>query len=296
MWKRNGFVLMEAASDGTAGGAASGAGETSQGGGEPSLLSQAAAGAQGDAQNGAAAGAEGNADPLAFIPEKYRVAGADGKVDLTASAQKVAAAHAELEKHLGARGPAPANADEYKADAVLAKLKEATGAEVKLDDAQAKGFRETAHKLGLSQAQYEGIVGAYFENVQGMVDGAFDNLMERGRQALSKVWGDPTSDAFKTNLASSLKAFNAYAPADMRTQQVMDQIGNNPVVLQILANVGKELKEDKLPNSGGIGADDMAALQKSEAYWNAKHPDHERVVAKVNAYYQAGGRNPLRAA
>lgn len=282
------------AGDGTGGGAGQAAAATAQSGGDPSLLSQALAAA--NAQAGADAGAAGSADPLAFIPDKFKVNGADGQLDAKATLAKALASYTELEKRVGAGAAPPASADEYKPDAVLAKLKEATGQDIKLDDAQSKAFRDTAHKLGLSQAQYEGIVGAYFENVQGMVDTAFDNAMAKGAEALSKAWGAKDGEPFKANMGSAVKAFMKYAPAEMRTQQVMDQIGNNPVVLQVLAAVGKELREDVRPNAGGVGADDIAALQKSEAYWNTKHADHQRVVNKVNAYYQAGGKNAVRAA
>jgi hypothetical protein len=298
MWKRNGFVFMEAATDGITGST----GATGAGGdvvppaaaAEPSLLAAAAAAAGQQPAGGTPAA---GTDPLATFPDKFKVTGADGKLDLTASAAKQAAAYAELEKKLGnAAERAPATADEYKADAVLAKVKETTGQDVKLDDAQAKGFRDLAHGLGLSQTQYEGILGAYFQNVQGMVDGAFDNAMAKGKESLAKSWGPADGDAFKGNMVQAAKAFNTYAPADMRNAQVMDQIGNNPVVLQILANVGKELGEDTRQNAGGAGGLDIQALQKSEAYWNASHADHARVVAKVNEYYAKGGKNPLKAA
>lgn len=301
MWKRNGFVFMEAAVDGTNGSPASGAVvaagavvDDAAAAAEPSLLAAAATSAQGAAPT---AGAGGVVDPNTFIPEKYRVNGADGKLDLTASAAKVAAAHAELEKKLGnAAERAPATADEYKADAVLAKIKEATGQDVKLDDAASKEFREKAHAAGLSQAQYEFVVEQYFAQVQSMVDASFDNAKVKAEAELVKSWGQSTDPAFKANLAGAVKAFNAYAPEALRNPQVMDQIGNNPVVLQILANVGKELGEDTRPNAGGAGGADIQALQKSEAYWNAQHPDHARVVAKVNEYYAKGGKNPLKAA
>lgn len=253
----------------------------------------AAAAASGQPPAGGQPAAGG--DPLAGIPDKFKVNGADGKLDVAATLAKVSGSYAELEKRVGTGG-APATADEYKADAALAKVKETTGQDVKLDDAQAKGFRELAHGLKLSQAQYEGVLGAYFSNVQNMVDASFDNAMAKGAESLAKAWGAKDGEQFKANMSSAVKAFNAYAPAEMRTQQVMDQIGNNPVVLQLLAAVGKEIKEDRRPNGGGMGADDISALQKSEAYWNAKHQDHERVVNKVNAYYAAGGKNPAKAA
>jgi hypothetical protein len=293
---------MDAATDGTgadAGGGpgsgvpASGAGGAPEGGDGPSLLAQAAT--LSHAPAGTPASAPG--DPNTFIPEKYRVAGADGKLDLTASAAKVAAAHAELEKKLGnAAARAPEKADDYKADAVLAKIKEATGQDVKLDDAVSKEFREKAHAAGLSQAQYEFVVEQYFAQVQTMVDASFDNAKVKAEAELVKAWGQSTDAAFKANLAGAVKAFNAYAPEALRNPQVMDQIGNNPVVLQILANVGKELGEDTRPNAGGQGGADIAALQNSEAYWNKDHADHARVVAKVSEYYAKGGKNPLKAA
>lgn len=217
--------------------------------------------------------------------------GADGKVDINATLAKVLPSYTELEKRVGQTGAPPATADEYKPDAVLAKIKDATGQDIKLDDAQSKAFRDEAHKAGLSQAQYEFVLGQYFQNVAAMVDQSFDNAKAKAQADLAKSWGPADGDAFKGNMTQAVRAFMAYAPAEMRTAQVMDQIGNNPVVLQVLAAVGKEIKEDTRPNAqGGSGADDIRALMKSEAYYNAKHPEHDRVVAKVTAYFKAGGK------
>lgn len=173
---------------------------------------------------------------------------------------------------------------------MLAKVKEKTGADVKLDDAQSKAFRDAAHKAGLTQAQYEFVLGQYFEHTQAMVDGAFDNAMAKGQGELVKVWGAPEAETFKGNMLSAVRAFNAYAPAAVRTAQNMDAIGNNPVVVQILAAVGKELKEDTRPGGEGGASDDINTLMNSEPYWNAKHPEHAATVAKVNGFFNKGGK------
>lgn len=264
-----------------AGGAGAGSTDASAGGagGEGSLLSKAAG----------ATGAAAPTGELAWLPEKYRVTAADGKLDLAASAQKLATGHADLEKHLGAK-LTPATADDYKADAVLAKVKEKTGADVKLDDAQAKAFRDAAHKAGLSQAQYEFVLGEYFNQVQAMMDGAFDNAMAKGQAELVKLWGAPEAETFKGNMASAVRAFNAYAPQAVRTAQNMDAIGNHPVVLQVLAAVGRELKEDRRGPDEGGASDDINRLMNSEPYWNKNHPEHAATVAKVNGFFERGGK------
>lgn len=68
----------------------------------------------------------------------------------------------------------------------------------------------------------------------------------------------------------------------------MDEIGNNPMVLRMLAKIDAEMSEDT-PASGDINLEEQQGvrdLMKTEAYTNPKHADHERVSAQVRAFYQ----------
>ena len=290
MWKRKQVLMDAATGEGGGGGAAAAAGAP-----EPSLLTAAVGATAPAAGTAPAATPAPNADdPFAWIPEKYRVPGAEGKPDVLASAQKINEARAALEKRMGEGGLPPETADGYKPDGALAALKEKTGKDVTAPPEMLKDFNAWAHEAKLSQAQYDkALTGFLGGGVQQMIDAAFDRQMATGKAELAKAWGPAEGAKFKESMTAAVKAFNAYAPAEMRTPAVMDAIGNHPVVLQLLAAVGKELREDKLPNGDNAHAGaDIKTLQNSAAYWDAKHPEHASTVAKVNEYYAKGGRRP----
>lgn len=76
--------------------------------------------------------------------------------------------------------------------------------------------------------------------------------------------------------------------ADPTDKGKMNEIGNNPMVIRMLAKIGAEMGED-VPVPGDINPEEQQAirdLMKSEAYTNPKHADHERVSAQVKAFYQ----------
>jgi len=294
------------AATGGDGGAAGATGATGTTATEPSLLAQAAAtsgaatgaaatGATSAASTGATSAATTGAagDPLAWIPEKYRVPGAEGKIDIQASAMKINEARATLEKRMGEGGMPPETADAYKPDAVLATLKEKTGKDVTLPPELLKDFNAFALDAKLTQPQYEKQLSAFMGGMTKMIDAAFDNAMATGKAELTKAWGAPEGDRFKAEMGQAYKAFNTYMPKELATTQNMDAIGNNPMVLQLLANIGRELKEDKLPaGDNAAGGDEINKLMNSQPYWDAKHPEHASTVAKVNEHFAKGGKRP----
>jgi hypothetical protein len=95
--------------------------------------------------------------PASWLPEKYRVMGADGKaLDVEASAKKVAAAHGELEKRLGQVGAPPAKPEEYKTDAALEELKKAARGQGREALRRAReGLQRLGARAKLTQAQYD---------------------------------------------------------------------------------------------------------------------------------------------
>lgn len=302
-------VLMEAATGETAPPAAGGAAPAAAApaaAAEPSMLAAAAAApaaapaaaapaaAAPAAAPAAAAPAADPNDPLAWLPQKFRVTGAEGKVDILASAMKMNESVKALEQRMGvAGGVRPEKAEDYKPDAVLAAMKEKAGRDVTLPAPMLKEFATFAHDAGFNQAQYDKALTAYMSGIQQMVDTSFDNAMANGKTQLASVWGAPESPAFKANMVQAVRAFNAYMPAPLRTAANMDAIGNHPLVLQLLAGVGKELKEDTLNGGEGQGGgEDVGTLMNSQAYWNTKDPAHAATVAKVNAYFDGGGKRP----
>jgi len=217
--------------------------------------------------------------PTEFIPEKFRVMGADGKaMDIEASARKMAESYAHLETRVGTGDMPPKAADDYVVN-VPDALKEHWQ-----EDDRAKAFRTEALAAGLTQKQFDLVMGRYFTVAQELVGGAINNSVEAVRGNLEKAWGDKYGDQFNAAVA----AFEAYAdPAD---KGKFDSIMTDPALAyRILAKIGPELREaGGIPATASTGADGegaIKALMMSEANTNPRHADHAATRARIDAFY-----------
>jgi hypothetical protein len=205
------------------------------------------------------------------------VNGADGAVDVAASAQKLAGGYGELSKRFGDGGAAPKSAEEY-AVVVPDTLKEAMG-----------DIGTDMHGLGLSQKQFDGVMSRYFELVPQLVAGGVAFNTESATAELHKMW--PDAEAFKQNVKLSYAAGNAIANAAGMKFDDLEKSGlaNNPTFIKLMAAIGPEFGED-VPVEGGsptgfASESDIQKLLISEANTNPKHADHKATRAKVDAYY-----------
>jgi len=292
LWRR--YALMDAADgEGSAGGGAPAGGADAAGAGGAA----GAAGAGGSGASGSAAGAgisalasgaSSGASQSGFdwIPEKYRVAGADGAIDVAASAQKLAGGYGELAKRMGDGGAPPATAAEYQVT-VPDAVKEAVG-DLSADAAFTK-FRDDMHGLGLSQKQFDGVMQRYFEIVPQVAAGAQQLSTENATASLREVWKDDGS--FSKNVGLAFRASNAVASVAGMSFADIEKAGlaNNPTFIRIMAAIGPEFSEDAPPadrQSGAFTSDDeVKKLLISEANTNTKHPDHKATRARIDAYY-----------
>lgn len=242
----------------------------------------AGAGTEGDGGDGGAGSAPSGVDA---IPEKFVVKNEKGEIDPVASAAKVAAAYANLEKRLGQGLAAkPKTAAEYKLPELPEALKDA-----ELDGAMTDAFREKAHKAGLSQAQFEFVMGEYFDLAPKLVEGAAAVTAEDTVSKLKEAWGKD----YPAQAANAWRGVTQIAQAaGMTVQEVEAELGNSPGFNRIMAAVGAQLREDTSITTGGQGAGagmaDAATLQASEAFRNEKHPEHKATVAKWNAIVTKG--------
>ncbi len=211
-----------------------------------------------------------------WLPEKFRVNNGEA-LDVEASARKLAESYAGLEKRVGSGDVPPKSADEY-AVTVPDALKEAWQ-----EDDRFKAFKTDALGAGLTQKQFDFVVGKYFDVMPELVQGAAQLDANKAAEELRKTWA--TDSEFKANVGDALKAFEKFADPEDRAR--IDEIGNNPVVLRILAKVGKETQEaGGIPQQGAnTGADSVQDLMRSDAYLNSKHPDHKTTSQKVQAFY-----------
>jgi len=216
------------------------------------------------------------------IPEKYRVTGADGQIDQPATLAKVEQARSELEKRMGAGGAPPKSADEYKIDSEPFQ-------KLGLDAEGTKDWRNAAHKLGLSQAQMEGVTAFYGEFAPQVAGAGAELSAEQTTAALKAVWPDPA--AYTANSTAAYKAANALATkAGIPFEEVDKAIGNNPAAIRLLAALGDELGEDFTPPStGGTAAGPQAnnvqqylgTADNWKAYSDQHHIRHAEVSAQV---------------
>lgn len=215
------------------------------------------------------------------VPEKFW--DPEGK---TIRTEALLQSYLHLEKRVGSGDLPPKTPGDYKLDGLAAAWKEERGEDMPLDDARTKAFAEWAHQRGLTQGQFEDGVRYFADAIDEMVAGANEQAKEVAAADLRKTWADDAT--FKANLAAAKRAFLAYAdPADVESGAI-DQIGNSPAIIRLLARAAQDMREDRPPGgaAAGLPEAELSAMMKSEAYWNVKHPDHLRVKQKVEAHFR----------
>ncbi|MDR1275859.1 MAG: hypothetical protein LBL72_05720 [Candidatus Accumulibacter sp.] len=191
------------------------------------------------------------------IPEKYRVNKPDGSLDVEASAKKVSEAYRHLEQRLGARDAPPKSAGDY-----APKIENAgfDWDEMKADP-KMQGFLKGAHAKGMSNDQLSYVLGEYLKYAPELVRGAGEIDAEAARADLKQSW---KSDAeFGRNIGLAWRAFSAFA--DEADRERIHEIGNNPIAIRILANIGKEMREDLPVNAVSTMGGDGDFRSKAEA-------------------------------
>jgi hypothetical protein len=162
---------------------------------------------------------------------------------------------------------------------------------MKLDDGLVGKFREDAHKWGLNQAQFESVMGKYFELAPALVNGGQKVAAEDTIATLKQTWG---ADYQKNGQAAWRGMEQMAQAAGLTTAEVEAELGNSPTFNRIMAVVGAQLREDKSVNSGGAGAGsgggeaEAAAIQMSPAFRNPKDPGHQAALAKWHAIVTKG--------
>lgn len=269
MWKlKHLFMNAEQGAEQSGGGGDNDGGSSNNPGtGEPSGNSLLSTGA----------GEQGAND---WLPEKFRVMGEDGKLSIESSARKLAENYTHLEKRMGSGDAPPKTSDEY---APKVEVEGFNWEEFKADP-RMQSFMKTAHAKGITNDQMSFILGEYAQRAPELVGGAAELDSQTATTQLREVW--KTDAEFKQNIGLAFRAFNSLA--DDADKGRIDEIGNNPMVIRMLAKVGAEMQEDA-PAGGDVNLEEQQSirdLMKSPAYMDPKHADHERVSAQVKAYYQ----------
>jgi hypothetical protein len=223
-----------------------------------------------------------------WMPAKFHVRGADGGMDLAASSQKLAQAYDHAVRRFGTSDTAPDNPSAYTLtvpDHLQLDLPEDARESL-------QPFMERAHEAGLSQAQMDFVMGEYFGMMPALSSDAAAVKLEDAKAELAQAWKTP--EEMQRNLLAAERAVAA-VPPDLQND-VKARFGTDPVFWKFAAEFGKEVGEDRpaAPPGGTQGGSDVDTLMRSEAYRNAKHPDHAKVSAQVRqAIERQVGTNPI---
>lgn len=264
----------------------------------PRLMNEAAAAGADGAGGGAvgttaaaAGGAEGAANALAAanapkplherIPEKHRVMKADGTFDIEASFGKVEEHRAALEKRIGAGDSIRPKA---AADYTFALPKDLEGLWEPAKDPKFTAFRDKAHEAGLSQSQFEFVVGQYLESASALATGAASLSSEEAIADLRKTWAQPAE--YDKHMSASLMAVEHYAGDQAAAQKLVERYGNDPDFVRLMAKVGGDMGEGKTIPRGDAAGQSIEELIRSDAYLDPKHKDHAAAAARVQQAYR----------
>ena len=278
MWKR--FNYMEEANAGDQGGAGGAGGGQAADQAATSIISKGEDPVQMAAQKDAEAKA--NAE-LGYIPEKYRVKKEDGTFDLESSAKKQSEAFASLEKRLGVGEVRPNSEADYTFT-VPDALKDHFKPE---DDPAYMDFRKEAHTLGLTQKQFEAVVGRHLEAVS-QIGGSAANDPAETEGKLRTLW--PTEQGYQKNINAGYRAMAAYANEGGEDKvgsfiNLDRKFGDDPDFIAFMANIGREIREDIPPIGALMSNEAVDALMKDPAYMDPNNPKHNEVKAKVKAHF-----------
>ena len=162
-----------------------------------------------------------------------------------------------------------------------------------LDEKLVGGFKEIAHKAGLSKSQFEAITGWFVNqevdrHTSRQSDGA--KAQEENWAALRTMWGA----AADRNVALAQRVVAEFGGSELKAALDETGAGNNPNVIAFLAKVGQAMAEDNLITATnlGTGPDEAKAkiaaimADKKHPYRDDSHPGHKAAVAEVTRLYQ----------
>jgi hypothetical protein len=162
---------------------------------------------------------------------------------------------------------------------------------VQIDEGSIKSFAEQSHKLGLNNAQAQGILEFYKNNMESTMHQATidtETAQAQSEAQLRQEWGKDFDG--QVSRASALAKANMNPEIlDMKMQDGT-RIGDHPEIIKGFAKIAGMLSEDKLISTESEGMNNIQNLQSEIAaitnntdgpYWNNKHPDHEKMVQQV---------------
>jgi len=161
---------------------------------------------------------------------------------------------------------------------------------VQWDDKLVGWFGLTAHSLGISKAQAQGIMQAWNDN-QFEQGHEAQKSMKAGLDNLKESWGEQ----YPGNIELGVRGIERLLPANEAKEfkALMDSsgVGNNPLMLKYAHQIGKLLKADGYiigdGHGGVLGVESAKAKIKEinadlkHPHWNPDTPGHKEAVDEM---------------
>ena len=149
--------------------------------------------------------------------------------------------------------------------------------------------KAVAHEAGLTQKQYEAMLGVFSETAQGN----FQQLAQQGEQVVNELKAE-LGGSFETKLGYAQRVIQNYFGEEVYNELKKSPVGNNKKFIQGLMKLGEEMAEDGvLPGGSGVSPSQTREgalaqaniLMADSAYTNRKDPRHNQVVAEVERLF-----------
>ena len=245
------------------------------------------------------------------IPETFK----DSPVGKYKTVGELAKGYTEATKLIGAKGvilpSEKATPEEYdkfyntlgrpeKPDGYKLSPLENLHPELKVTPETEAGFKSLMHKHGISAKQADGLYKEYFGMISQSLTKRDEGMMTSKHQAetaLRQEWGAE----YGNNLAKSQKLIEKFGGPDAR--EAFGELGNNPVVLKVLAKIAKNFSEDGFVKGNEVKSSEIsdakskitAMMLDANSPYNKTGVGHEEAIVEMRRLHEIAYPNEREA-
>jgi len=163
------------------------------------------------------------------------------------------------------------------------------------DEGGMSEFKDLAHEMGLTNAQASKLIQYEMKRGESQIEN-YNTSMVGHEETLRKTWGNE----YDNKLATAKRAAAVYGEKypDAVRELVEGPAGNNPALLIMLSEIGKQFKETGAVGnieSRHFGVSSEEAIQKisdikmnaAHAYNDINHPEHDAASEAMSRLYRA---------
>jgi len=156
-------------------------------------------------------------------------------------------------------------------------------------------FKEAGHKLGLTPDQMSGLMewqkGA-IDFQSGQEQSTIETLASQSEETLRQEFGGD----YEKNIRAANRALSVYGDKALQDKLADPRYGNDPDLIRLLANAGKDITEDSAqgttnnslvmsPLDAKMRIDQING-DKEHAYWNPQNPKHNDAQEEMRQLFE----------